>query len=165
MWQTMSQGSDDLYAAIRSFALCIAIILFAGGCLSRPIEPDDLKIDWGGKGSQLHGQALHAFQAIFGSPLPQALIPEEQVTGWRDHQGNLKQIRAEVELPDEDFNRRFRAKEWRRVQPTKGYLEAMHLSRTAAREMLSCYLGKVNGKPAYVMRFKGSKTMMLVVDM
>jgi hypothetical protein len=163
--QTPNRGMAKSFTSTRFCSvLCLAVIFLVTGCLSRPIEPDDLEIVHATAGSPLNQQALDTFRSILGSPLPHTFVMDEQVTGWRDHQGNLKQIRAHAEVSDEDFSASFRAKEWRKVKATDNELEAMHLSRGAADEFLCCYLGKMNGKPVYMMRFEGLKTVMLIVD-
>ncbi len=113
---------------------------------------------------KLQRDAMSAFGAVLGQPLPTQFTLEAPATGWVTDKGELRQIRASAKLPPGEFRARTASKGWREVAIPREYLRAMHLPPDVPKSYMTCYVGRVNGKAAYLFWSNYAGTTMLVLD-
>ena len=113
---------------------------------------------------KLQEQAWRAFSAILGEPLPDTINPEGPTTGWFSKDGKLGQIRAGFKLPRQEFHKRFHSAHWQEIPIPQEYYEPMHLPHNAPKDYMTCYVGHVKRKPAYLLWSDYEEVAMLVLD-
>ena len=84
--------------------------------------------------------------------------------GWYNNKGELKQVRVTAKLLRGEFQSRILSKNWREIAIPPEYLDAMHLPQNVLKDYMTCYLGRVHNKPAYLFWSKYEETVMLVFD-
>lgn len=120
-----------------------------------PTEEQDVK---------LSKQAWDAFRAIFGESLPNTVTSEEAPAGWFSKDGKLRQLRAGFKIPRQEFHKRFPAKYWQEISIPEEYYESMHMPHNTPKDYMTCYVGQVEGKPAYVLWSDYGEALLLVFD-
>ena len=146
----------------------LALLVFTG-CQTRPINPEALGMyskmePTPDEAMKLQQDAMTGFVAVFGQPLPTQFRLERNTAGWFTDNGELRQVRASAKLPRGEFRARTDSKGWREVTIPGEYLEAMHLPPNVPKDYMTCYLGQVSGKPAYLFWSDYAETAMLVMD-
>lgn len=137
--------------------------------MRRPIDPEAMGLHPAmeptpDEAKKLQQQALEAFGAIFGKPLPAQLGLDGLPTGWFNDAGELRQLRASATLPRGEFRARRISRDWREIAIPGEYRTAMHLPSNVPGDYMTCYLGKVNYQPAYLFWSDQAQTAMLVLD-
>lgn len=113
---------------------------------------------------QFERKAWDAFGVILGKPLPDTIRSEGPTTGWYSKSGKPGQLRAGFKLPRGEFYKRLPLMLWREIPIPKEYYEPMHLPRNAPKSYMTCNVGQVKGKPAYLFWSDYSEGGMLVLD-
>jgi len=151
----------------------LLIALYVVACsttqTARPIDPETLgMVPYTGKtkveSQRLQQDALNAYRSVFGDPRPTSIMWDGPVTGWFTPAGQLSQLRAGLKMLRADFHARFLKENWKEIPVPRNYLSSMHLPSDTPRKHMTCYLGQVNGKPAYLFWSDDAQTMMLVFD-
>ncbi|MBI5802336.1 MAG: hypothetical protein HZA92_16625 [Verrucomicrobia bacterium] len=149
------------------------VLLILCGCqtqqIRRPIDPEVLGMlpkmePTTDEALKLGEDAVAAFVATFGQPLPTQLRLDGPTTGWFTDKGELRQLRAAAKLPRSEFRRRTASKGWREIPIPQEYLKAMHLPPIVPKDYMTCYVGQVSSKPAYLFWSDYAETAMLVLD-
>jgi|SRR6266536_1517715 len=150
-----------------------AIALVVIGCrtavVHRPIDPEAMGMQPQMEPTQaqydkLQEQAWYAFGTILGEPLPDTFAWQGPTTGWFSKDGRLRQIRSAAKIPRREFHRRFHLKRWQEIPIPEEYYEPMHLPRSAPKDYMTCFVGQVKGKPAYVLWSDYTEAVALVLD-
>ena len=136
---------------------------------SRPIDPEVMGMHPDlepapSEAARVRKLSMEAFAAAIKAPLPDTFQFHGLATGWYSDQGELRQLRAEAKLPREAFQSRENPQNWTEIAIPKEFLASMHLSPAAPKSYMTCYLGQIEGKPAYLFWSDDAETMMLVVD-
>jgi hypothetical protein len=160
-------------ATMRLIVTSFVAVLITTGCqtqhASRPIEPEALGMHASlertpDEARRLQRDAISAFVTVLGQPLPTPFALEGSTTGWFTDKGELRQIRASAKLPRGEFRARTASKGWREIEMPREYLRSMHLPSDVPRDYMTCYLGQVSDKPAYLFWSDFAETTMLVLD-
>ncbi len=150
-----------------------AITLVVIGCHTaiphHPIDPEAMGMQPQMEPTQaqydkLQEQAYDAFGAILGEPLPDTFTWDGPTTGWFSKDGKLRQIRSGAKIPRQEFHGRFPAKHWQEIPIPEEYYGPMHLPHGVPKDYMTCYVGQVKGKPAYVLWSDYAEVAALVLD-
>jgi hypothetical protein len=113
---------------------------------------------------RLEREASAAYSTVFERKLPKKFALEAAPIGWLNAKGELKQLRAAASLPRQVFQSAFPLAKWAEVPVPAEYLVVMHLSPGTPTNEMTCYVGRVRGKPAYVFWSEAGETVLLVID-
>jgi hypothetical protein len=148
-------------------------LLILVGCQTQqarhPIDPEALGMrpkmePTPDQAMKLQRDAIAAFISTFGQPLPTQFRLDGPTTGWFTDKGELRQVRASAKLPRGEFRMRTSSKGWREIPIPSEYLKAMHLPPDVPKDYMTCYVGLVGSKPAYLFWSDYAETTMLVLD-
>jgi len=154
-------------ATVTLFALVILC-----GCRTQesfhPIDPEAMGMHpkmepTPAEATKLEEIASDAFVATFGQPMP-AQFRLDDTTGWFTNEGELRQVRASAKLPRGEFRTRTASKGWHQITIPSEYLKSMHLPPNPPKSYMTCYVGQVSGKPAYLFWSDYAESTMLVFD-
>jgi hypothetical protein len=160
-------------ATMRLVAASLVAVLLVTACQTQraalPIDPEAMGMHASmettpDEAMRLQQDAITAFIAVFGKPLPTSFALSGPTTGWSTRKGELRQIRASAKLPRGEFRARTASKGWREIAIPQEYLKPMHLPPDVPKDYMTCYVGLVSGKPAYLFWSDYAETTMLVLD-
>ena len=158
--------------AMRFIAAIFGPLVVLTGCQTepprRPIDPETFGLHpttemTAAEQIKLEQAAFDAFVSTFGKPLPSP-FRLDNATGWFTDSGKLGQLRTSAKLPRSEFKKLTASKGWREIPLPNEYLSAMHLPSNVPKGYMTCYIGQVNEKPAYLFWSDYEETTMLVVD-
>jgi hypothetical protein len=96
--------------------------------------------------------------------LPRNFNLDGPATAWFDTEGEMKQLRAAARFSRQFFHATFPAGQWCEVPVPEEYATVMDLQGTVPKEEMTCYLGQLQHKPAYLFWSDVAESAMLVVD-
>jgi hypothetical protein len=158
---------------MRLIVTILVAVLLVSGCQTQrtscPIDPGALGMHASMEPTpdevmRLQRDAMNAFMAVLGRPLPTPFSLEGSPTGWFTHKGELRQIRASAKLSRDEFRARMASKSWRQIAIPREYLRAMHLPSDVPKDYMTCYVGRVSDKSAYLFWSDYAEITMLVLD-
>jgi hypothetical protein len=113
---------------------------------------------------RLQREASAAYATVFEGRLPKTFPLAAAPIGWLNEKGELKQLRAAASMPRQVFRSAFPVAKWAEVPVPAEYLAVMHLAPGTPTNEMTCYVGRLRGKPAYVFWSEAAETVLLVID-
>jgi hypothetical protein len=114
--------------------------------------------------ARLQHVALAAYNSVFGGRLPKAFVLDAPAIGWFTKEGQLKQLRAAAGMSRRDFHAGFPVAKWTEIAVPPEYVSTMQLPASVSKADMTCYIGEVGGKPAYLFWSETAESTLLVVD-
>ncbi|WP_299981870.1 hypothetical protein [uncultured Pseudoteredinibacter sp.] len=89
----------------------------------------------------------------------------DDITIWQSYSGQYNRMWMETALTNEDVEKQLKQGIWKAVPIPKVAYKTMHLPRNIPAELMSCFLGQLDGKPTYLFWSKARERAAFVVKL
>ncbi|MCV6622005.1 MAG: hypothetical protein OIF51_09690 [Cellvibrionaceae bacterium] len=89
----------------------------------------------------------------------------DDITIWQSYSGQYNRMWMETALTNEDVEKQLEQSMWKAVPIPKVAFKTMHLPRNIPAELMSCFLGQLDGKPTYLFWSKARERAAFVVKL
>ena len=160
-------------ATLKQIVFATLCTCFFTGCRSLPYDPESTGLVASSFSQDITSQqmahvkeeALAAYRTAFGGTLPASFVIDSESTGWfTPTTKELIQIRVEAEMSRDDFARNFPKALWHEEAIPSSFRAVMSLPADAPKDYMTCYVGKINHRPACIFWSDYSQELLLVVD-